>query len=108
MKMFKRNGKVGVLVSPGFGAGFSTWNSPEMAVAFDLVEAFAKLDTGFVQEHWDRFMYILNEKYPDAYDGGVRDLELEQVPEGSLFRVEEYDGNESIVILNETNTFMAQ
>ena len=59
MKMFKKDGKVAVLVSPGFGAGFSTWNSPEMAVDFDLVEAFLKDDIS-------RFEYVLNEKYNES------------------------------------------
>ena len=100
MKMFKKDGKTAVLVSPGFGAGFSTWNSPEMAVDFDLVEAFLSGDE-------TRFAYILNEKYEDAYTGGVDDLEVQWITEGTQFMIEEYDGNESIVLLSELNTFTA-
>lgn len=100
MKMFKKDGKTAVLVSPGFGAGFSTWNSPEMAVDFDLVEAFLSGDK-------TRFAYILNEKYEDAYDGGVKNLEVQWVDEGKKFRVEEYDGNESLEVFNEQVWFTA-
>ena len=100
MKMFKKDGKTAVLVSPGFGAGFSTWNKPEMAVDFDLVEAFLSGDK-------TRFEYILNEKYEDAYTGGVDDLQVQWVTEGTQFMIEEYDGNESIVLLSELNLFTA-
>ena len=100
MKMFKKDGKTAVLVSPGFGAGFSTWNKPEMAVDFDLIEAFLSGDK-------TRFTYILLEKYENAYDGGVEDLEVQWVDEGKKFRVEEYDGNESLEVFNEEVWFTA-
>ena len=100
MKMFKKDGKTAVLVSPGFGAGFSTWNKPEMAVDFDLVEAFLSGDK-------TRFTYTLLEKYENAYDGGVEDLEIQWVDEGKKFRVEEYDGNESLEVFNEEVWFTA-
>lgn len=100
MKMFKKDGFTAVLVSPGFGAGFSTWNKPEMAVDFDLVEAFLDGDR-------TRFKYILEEKYEGAYDGGVEDLEVQWVTEGTQFMIEEYDGNERIVKINELNLFTA-
>ena len=101
MKMFKKNGKVGVIISTGFGAGFSTWNNTEMAVDFDLVEAFLKGDM-------NRFKYIADEKYGDWYDGGTVSLKVEWVPVGSRFMIREYDGDETIVVINDTNTFIAQ
>jgi hypothetical protein len=102
MKMFKKDGKTAVLVSPGFGAGFSTWNSSEMAVDFDLVEAFLKGDM-------TRFEYIVNEKYGEnlPYLGGVDSLEVEWVDEGNKFRVEEYDGYESLEVFDEKGWFTA-
>ena len=99
MKMFKKDGKTAVLVSPGFGAGFSTWNKPEMAVDFDLVEAFLSGDK-------TRFAYILLEKYDEFY-GDVENLEVQWVDEGKKFRVEEYDGNESLEVFNEEVWFTA-
>lgn len=103
MKMFKKDGKTAVLVSPGFGAGFSTWNKPEMAVDFDLVEAFLSGDK-------TRFAYIVNEKYNEddsLYLGGMEDLMVEWVDEGKKFRIDEYDGNERIEILQEADWFIA-
>jgi hypothetical protein len=37
----------------------------------------------------------------DVYTGGVRDLEVAWLPQGTAFRIEEYDGNESIVTVAE-------
>jgi len=103
MKMFKKDGKTAVLVSPGFGAGFSTWNTPEMAVDFDLIEAFLKDDMS-------RFEYILNEKYNEndsLYFTGVENLRVEWVDEGKKFRIEEYDGSESVEVFDEEVWFIA-
>ena len=42
MEKVIKDGKVGVLVSPGFGAGFSSWGYPDEAIfdpnLIDLVE----------------------------------------------------------------------
>jgi hypothetical protein len=101
MKMFKKDGKTAVLVSTGFGAGFSTWNKPEMAVDFDLVEAFLSGDK-------TRFEYIVIEKYGEnLYLGGMEDLMVKWVDEGKKFRIEEYDGNEDIEIFDEEVWFTA-
>ena len=101
MKMFKKDGKTAVLVSPGFGAGFSTWNEPEMAVDFDLVEAFLSGDK-------TRFKYIVIEKYGEnTYLGGMNGLMVEWVDEGNKFRVDEYDGSERVEILEDADWFTA-
>ena len=101
MKMFKKDGKTAVLVSPGFGAGFSTWNKPEMAVDFDLVEAFLSGDM-------NRFEYIVVEKYGEnMYLGGMENLMVVWVDEGKKFRVDEYDGNERVEILEDADWFTA-
>jgi hypothetical protein len=37
-------------------------------------------------------------KYPDAYCGGLEDLEINWVSVGERFRIEEYDGAENLVL----------
>jgi hypothetical protein len=37
-------------------------------------------------------------KWPEAYIGGLRDLRVDWIPEGTAFKINEYDGNESIEI----------
>jgi hypothetical protein len=101
MKMFKKDGKTAVLVSPEFGAGFSTWNNPQMSVDFDLVEAFLSGDM-------NRFEYIVVEKYGEnMYLGGMEGLQVQWVDEGKKFRIEEYDGLENIKFFDEEEWFTA-
>ena len=88
-----RDGKVAVLYSPGFGAGWSTWGGDGPFMVFDpglvdLRERNANSD--------DVEAYILT-KFPDApYLGGWEDVQIEWLPEGTAFDIEEYDGSESI------------
>ena len=81
-----------VLISPGYGAGWSTWNDKEMAVDKDLIALFEK---GCTCEEMEQACI---EKGYDHYMGGFEDLEITEVPEGVLFQVDEYDGHEFIKI----------
>ncbi len=95
-----RDGNVAVLVSPGYGAGWSTWSSSfSEFLIFDrrLVElAEKKADEAAVKQ-------VLEEQFGDAYihTSGWRDIRIEWVPVGTMFRITEYDGNESIEINND-------
>ncbi len=86
-----QNGKVAVLISPGFGAGWSTWNSeyPEMLFDPGMVDLVINGD----QEQMRAYAEL---KWPDAYMGGLSKLEVEWVEQGRLIKINEYDGSESI------------
>lgn len=88
----ERNGKIAVLVSPGFGAGWSTWNN-DIASVFDPEMVQAVLDGDYAEAE-----RIAARNYPDAYMGGVENLTVEWVPKGSRFEIREYDGSESLHI----------
>jgi hypothetical protein len=91
-----RDGKVAVLYSPGFGAGWSTWNSSNPALVFDPV-VVTWIESG---RKGDILPY-LEEKY-DGYFGGLDGLTIEWLPIGTLFQIEEHDGSESISSLKQT------
>ena len=101
-----RDGKVAVLYSPGFGAGWSTWNSQKNT---DLV--FDPVIVDFVlnkSENWiEGVMAYCSIAYPDVYTGGVPGLEVEWIASGSQFFIGEYDGSESIVVNVETDWITA-
>ena len=91
-----RNGNVAVLYSPGFGAGWYTWNTDVEACLFDpeivaLVEqgADAAAIVKVAEKKW-------NQGKDYFYPGGAEDLEIEWIPEGTAFDVQECDGSESI------------
>ena len=127
MEKVIRDGKVGVLTSPGFGAGFSTWGYPTEAIfdstLIELVEEkynmeFVPNEKGGITQLkvWDDPKYkeliqkmidYCESKWEDGYSGGVQDLVVVWIPQGSKFIIEEYDGSESIQLMDETNWITA-
>ena len=91
-KKLIRDGLVAVLISPGFGAGWSTWAEDKEVegMLFDsrLIEALEKSP--------DELLRKAGELYPDSYKS-VKDVEIQWLPIGTIFWVEEYDGSERIV-----------
>jgi hypothetical protein len=97
-----RDGKVAVLVSPGYGAGWSTWayageedyrdfmlHDPTLV---DMVER------GALAEEIETYVTSM---HPDTYCGGADGLTIEWLPVGTAFRIHEYDGSESVEIRND-------
>lgn len=87
-----RDGMVAVLVSPGFGAGWSTWagNREDMMFCPELVMAVENKASLTAMEE------IAKRLFPDEYAGGLRDLTVEWVKQGTPFVIEEYDGSERL------------
>lgn len=101
VKKLIKNGKVAVIVSPGYGAGWSSWDvghSEEML--FDRELATVILSGG------DRFA-VAKRKWPDAYDGGLAEAEVRWVDKGARFYIHEYDGSESLVIIGPDYGYVA-
>lgn len=95
MNKLEKDGKVAVVISPGFGAGWSTWNTAiRDALLFDPEIARAVLDGDRVKA-----ASIAERKYPGGYFGGACDLTVEWLDKGTIFEVEEYDGSESLHII---------
>lgn len=94
--------EVGVLYSPGFGAGWSTWNRDCYAYDKRIVEKFIEDPELFHREGPDLDAFMFDLGY-DGYYGGAGDLRLTFVPKGTLFRIDEYDGSESIELFDTSN-----
>ena len=90
-----RNGKVAVLYSPSFGAGWFTWNREYPEVIFHPV-LVALVEEGRQSEiDEDLIRELLGKKDIYFYDGGSGDLEIEWLDEGTEFQITEYDGSGS-------------
>jgi len=101
MEKVIRDGHVAVIISNGYGAGWSTWNPgphrETLAFHPKLVEL---IESG--QCNQDNMLTLLTEligkiETVHVYLGGVEDLTIEWLPEGTRFRIEEYDGKEYII-----------
>lgn len=100
----ERDQRIAVLYSPGYGAGWATWNDKELTPILtthrDIVQCVldgdhlkaAKVATELAREALGK---------PDAYIcvGGAETLEIEWITKGSQFEFEEYDGSERIHII---------
>lgn len=96
MDKLVRDGKVAVLYSPGFGAGWSTWirGENEEKVLFDPDIAAAVLD-----EDYFLAQRIAEERYPEECLLGLDGLTVAWVPQGAQFEITEYDGSEGLHII---------
>jgi hypothetical protein len=95
MEKLIRDGKVGVLYSPGFGAGWYSWNSANYGEEL----LFDPMLVNFIEkEKFDEARNYITLRFPEVYDGGVNDLQVEWITVGTAFRIHEYDGAESIEI----------
>ena len=91
-KRYNEQGQVGILISPGFGAGWSTWASDNAeALLFDsrLIDYVLTQGPEGIEDYAKSLGY-------DEYMGGADDLVVEWLDPGTHFVIEEYDGSESI------------
>jgi hypothetical protein len=93
MEKLIKDGMVAVVYSPGFGAGWSTWNRNHaefLSLNKDIAQAVLDGDI-------DKAVAIAEEHCGDIYTGGADGLKIEWVYPGQSFRINEYDGSESVV-----------
>lgn len=111
VEVYEENGKIGVLVSPGYGAGWSTWNDERLAydkraVEFwlehkddkELMEAVAGWNMNDPALEKAR-KYFEDCGYERPYMGGFKQIRMEWVSPGEKWKIDEYDGYETLVRL---------
>lgn len=100
MEKVVKDGKVAVLFSRGYGAGWGSWNYGVHDVIMfhpkivQMVEDGREMD---ITEEWLEKELGLK----DVYTGGREGLYIEWVPEGIRFRIDEYDGAERIITIDD-------
>jgi hypothetical protein len=104
-KKVKGKTKVAVLISIGYGAGWSTWNTN--------FSSFLLFDKGIVERvlrnDKDEIPDYIKDKTGDEhlFLDGLKDLIVVWVDEGVKFVVNEYDGSESITQFENLDYFTA-
>ena len=103
-----RDGLVGVVYGPDFGAGFSTWGKPEMATDPKIVELALALideydtedDTGSNELDQQMARYV-KQTYDRTYFS--QSLAVAWLNPGTRFYIQEYDGSEQVITENDMN-----
>ena len=101
MEKVIRDGHVAVIISSGWGAGWSTWHygsNKEILIFHPKLVELVENN----QHNQDTVSAVLNElldkeEAEGIYLGGVEDLTIQWLPEGTKFKIEEYDGSEYII-----------
>jgi hypothetical protein len=92
-RRYDEEGQVAILISPGFGAGWSTWADADQreAMLFDsrLVDYVLSHGSAGLAGYAESLGYT-------SYMGGADDAQVEWLEAGTRFVVEEYDGSESL------------
>jgi hypothetical protein len=93
MQKVIRDGKVAVLISHGFGAGWYSWNTEHQQLLFHpkLVEMVEQGREKEIDDEW-----VEENLGIEIYAGGSDGLSIHWLPVGTAFEVDEYDGAESL------------
>ena len=109
-RYINEDGKVGVLISGGYGAGWSTWADSKdrefflfdrglVALALDKEAAngpFDKTTQWLIEMNTEELEDYLKESGIDSFTGGWAGVYVKWMDPGTEFIVEEYDGSESL------------
>lgn len=112
MEYYEKDGQIAILVSGGFGAGWSTWNYQEVAYDKRIVEFWlSKKDDKQFMRNIDSLSDNATKKetkalfaswgYPNVYFGGFADIDIEWVNKGQPFIIDEYDGSETLQVMTD-------
>lgn len=106
MQKYIRNNKVAILVSQNYGAGWSTWNSKELAYDKRVVEFYLKHkdDEEFMRSMHGYKNQTIKEieeifkswGYENVYFGGFNNIEIYWLPVGTKYYISEDDGWETL------------
>ena len=98
MEKVIRDGKVAVIISAGWGAGWSTWHGHKELIFHPKLVEWVESEQPTVVAISTILKEILGEEEAEhIYLGGVENLKVQWLPEGTKFRIEEYDGAEYVI-----------
>jgi hypothetical protein len=105
-----KDGQVAVAYSPGFGAGWSTWeynNKLTDTLIFhpDIINMILSNKQSEIDKDW--LVEHFGEEFKNVYCGGASNLSIEWVPVGTQFRIDEYDGSEHVITLDNDHIYLA-
>jgi hypothetical protein len=106
-KLVDTENQVAILYSSGYGAGWASWNCEHtLQIATDSrIIQYRFFGKNYSKMNFEKFMTQIIGFEIAPYDGGFKSTQVEFIPEGTMFRINEYDGSESIEVFD-PNKFM--
>lgn len=98
MEKIERNGKIAILYSPGFGAGWSTWAEEDQK---DALCMDARIVGPFLAGDLAGAVAAAKAMFPDLYTGGADSLRVKWIEKDRAFKITEYDGYENVYVIKE-------
>lgn len=104
MEKIIRDGKVAVLTSPNYGAGWYSWYPKYKELLFHpkLIEMVENNKKNEIDEKW-----IKDNLGIDIYCGGACDLKINWLLIGTPFKIEECNGNEKLITMDDSDLIIA-
>lgn len=101
-----RDGRVAVLYTSAHGAGWYSWHDiPELLFDPEVVRMIENPDE---DEDENTIINYCREKYgTQGYYNGAKSLAIKWIPQGSQFRVQEYDGSETVIVASQEKWIQA-
>jgi len=94
LKKVIRDGKVGIIYSSGYGAGWYSWNTdvPQCLFSPEIIELIESEGTSIINDDYCEKLFNVE----SFYSGGSDGLRVEWLPIGTHFDIHEYDGAEHV------------
>lgn len=96
-KYINDEGLVGVIISPGYGAGFHSWNDiPGLCFDKDIIQMILEHKSNQELEDFIKAKYV---RIGYVYVPSLSQLGVTWLKPGTQFFIDEYDGSESITLI---------
>ena len=96
-----KDGKVAVLYSASYGCGWASECYEDKDDRLAMCTNPLLVKAVLTKVDYEILEMLAEAEYPNRYVGGVDKLEVEWVPLGEPFRIDEYDGCEAVVLRSE-------
>ena len=109
-KLVNKKNEVAVLYSPGYGAGWASWTivyALQLATDSRIIKYRFGLESNHPNINIENFMTQIIGFKITPYVGGFTRTKVKFIQEGTMFRINEYDGEETIEIYSQNNYMKA-
>ena len=101
---YNDEGNIEILISPGYGAGWSTWDYDygiNLALDKRIINFYKKYGQEVSEEQLEEFLKSIG--YENVFYRGWDQNQIFTVPKNCKFKIKEYDGYEELLTFADEN-----